>query len=56
MKGEHGMKPCGVGLPLNACVHVTHDTWIVKRKRFMAHIKTCVMWRDKSKQKGKSKG
>ena len=22
----------------------------------MAHIKRCVMWRDKSKQKGKSKG
>ena len=22
----------------------------------MAHIKTCVMWKDKSKQKGKSKG
>ena len=43
-------------LPLNACVHVTHDTRILKMKRSMAHIKTCVMWKDKSKQKGKSKG
>ena len=25
-------------------------------KRSMAHIKTCVMWRDKSKQKGNFKG
>ena len=43
-------------LPLNACVHVTHGTLIVKSKRSMAHIKTCVMWRNKSKKKGKSKG
>ena len=29
---------------------------MVKKKRSMPHIKTCVMWRDKSIKMGKSKG